>query len=237
MSVPTTPSAETSRRWRSSRWLIAVELAIVAAIYLIDRYRWHHLIVFSKIPYLLVVGWLSLRLRGLRWKSIGLRIYRSWARTLALGLLFGVLMEVLELFATQPLLVRWLHHFPDLSDFNDMVGNYKLLLIYIALAWLLAAFGEEMVWRGYLMNRVADLFRDVPAAWILSLIVTSVAFGFGHFDQGMTGGIENTINGLLLGGLYLYFGRSLAVPIVAHGITDSIDLLIIYLGKYPGMGR
>ena len=225
----------TGPAWRNSRWLIAVELAVVAAIYLIDGFHWHHLIVFSKIPYLLVVGWISLRLRGLRWRNVGLRIYRSWGRTLALGILFGILMEALELFVTQPLLVRWLHHFPDLSDLNDMVGNSKLLLIYIALAWALAAFGEEMVWRGYLMNRVADLFRDWPSPWVLSLIVTSVAFGFGHFDQGMTGWIENTINGLLLGGLYLIFGRSLAVPIVAHGITDTIDLVIIYLGKYPGM--
>jgi membrane protease YdiL (CAAX protease family) len=221
--------------WRESRWLIVLELAIVAAIYLADRFRWHHLIVFSKIPYLLVVGWLSLRLRGLRWKNIGLRIYRSWGRTLALGILFGVLMEALELFVTQPLLERWLHDFPDLTDFNAMVGNFKLLLTYVALAWVLAAFGEEMVWRGYLMNRVADLFGDARAVWIFSLIVTSVAFGFGHFDQGMTGRIENTINGLLLGSLYLIFGRSLAVPIVAHGITDTVDLIIIYLGKYPGM--
>jgi len=235
VTIPAEASPRVEATWRSSRWLIIVELAIVAFIYLIDRFHWHHLIVFSKIPYLLVIAWLSLRLRGLRWKNIGLKIYRSWARTLALGLLFGALMEALELFVTQPLLVRWLHHFPDLSDFNDMIGNSKLLLIYIALAWTLAAFGEEMVWRGYLMNRVADLFRGAPATWILSLIVTSVAFGFGHFDQGVTGWIENTINGLLLGGLYLYFGRSLAVPIVAHGITDTIDLIIIYLGKYPGM--
>ena len=228
-------SSPAASGWRSSRWLIVVELAIVAAIYLIDRYRWHHLIIFSKIPYLLVIGWLSLRLRGLRWRDIGLRVYRSWGRTLVLGIVFGAVMEALELFVTQPLLVRWLHHFPDLSDFNDMVGNTKLLLIYIVLAWLLAAFGEEMVWRGYIMNRVADFFRDTPGTWILSLIVTSVAFGFGHFDQGMTGWIENTINGALLAGLYLYFGRSLAVPIVAHGITDTIDFIIIYLGKYPGM--
>jgi uncharacterized protein len=221
--------------WRNSRWLIVVEMAIVAAIFLIDYYRWHHLIILSKIPYLLVFAWISLRVRRLRWRDIGLRLYPGWARTLALGLLFGALMEGLELFVTQPLLVRWLHHFPDLSDFNDMIGNSKLLLIYIALAWTLAAFGEELVWRGYMMNRVADLFRGTPAVWIVSLIVTSVAFGFGHFDQGMTGWIENTINGLLLGGLYLYFGRSLAVPIVAHGITDTIDLIIIYLGKYPGM--
>ena len=41
--------------------------------------------------------------------------------------------------------------------------------------------------------------------------------------------------GLLLGAMYLGTGRTLAVPIIAHGIQDSIDLVLIFLGKYPGM--
>jgi membrane protease YdiL (CAAX protease family) len=41
--------------------------------------------------------------------------------------------------------------------------------------------------------------------------------------------------GLLLGIMYLRTGRNLAVPIVAHGIQDSIDVILIFLGKYPGM--
>ncbi len=235
MSLAAGPSSEAAAGWRSSRWWIVAELGLVALIYLVDQFHWHHLIVFSKTPYLFVLGWISLRIRGLRWRDVGLRVYNSWARTLALGILVGALMEALEVFVTQPLLVSWLHHYPDLSDFKDMVGNYKLLLIYLALTWVLAAFGEEMVHRGYLLNRVADLFRETPARWAVSLLITSIVFGFGHFDQGMTGWIENTVNGLLLGGLYLRCGRSLAVPIVAHGVTDTIDFLIIFLGKYPGM--
>jgi membrane protease YdiL (CAAX protease family) len=39
----------------------------------------------------------------------------------------------------------------------------------------------------------------------------------------------------LLGGLYLATGRNLTVPIVAHGITDTIDFVLIFLGLYPGM--
>jgi membrane protease YdiL (CAAX protease family) len=100
---------------------------------------------------------------------------------------------------------------------------------------VLAAFGEEMVHRGYVLNRIADLLRGAPSRWALSLVIASLAFGFGHYDQGLTGWIENTIAGLLLGGMYLYFGRNLAVPIVAHGVTDTIDFLIIFFGKYPGM--
>jgi len=51
----------------------------------------------------------------------------------------------------------------------------------------------------------------------------------------MTGIIDEGFIGLLLGLIYLRTGRNLAVPIVAHGVSDSVDLILIFPGKYPGM--
>jgi uncharacterized protein len=126
------------------------------------------------------------------------------------------------------------HKWPDLSDLRPLVGNPNLLLAALLLTWSLAAFGEELVYRGYLMNRVADLFAPTRTAWTLSLVLTSILFGFGHYDQGAIGQIENVIGGCLLAVFYLLCGRKLAVPIVAHGVQDTIDVLLIFLGKYPG---
>jgi len=50
-----------------------------------------------------------------------------------------------------------------------------------------------------------------------------------------TGMIENIWDGLLLGALYLACGRNLAAPLIAHATSDTIDFILIYLGKYPGM--
>jgi hypothetical protein len=47
--------------------------------------------------------------------------------------------------------------------------------------------------------------------------------------------IENIWDGLLLGALYLACGRNLTAAIVAHGVTDTIDVLLMFAGKYPGM--
>lgn len=218
--------------WPQSKWLVVVELAIVATLFVADIY--HH-IFFSKTPYLFLLGWFSLRLRGLRWKDVGFAQPKSWRKAFLLGLAIGLAMELFELFVSQPLLTRWLGNSPDLSDFNDVVGNLKLLLLYLLLVWVLGALGEEIVYRGYLMNRVAGLFRKTGAAWIISLVVVSVVFGCGHLDQGKTGMIENIWDGLLLGLLYLACGRNLAVPVIAHAFSDSLDFLLIYLGKYPGM--
>ena len=221
-----------ARGWRQSRWLAVAELAVVVLIYVADA---RHLIFFSKTPYLLAFGWISLRVRGLRWRDVGLFRYRSWAKTLALGVGAGLLMEVIELGVTQPFLVRVLGKQPDLSEFHALHGNWKFLAVVILLAWTVAAFGEEMVYRGYLMNRVADLFHRTRAAWVISLLVVHIGFGFSHIYQGWTGVIDEGLMGLLLGLLYLRCGRNLAVPIVAHGVADTVDFLLIFLGKFPGM--
>ena len=220
------------QRFRESVWLALLEFAIVAGLFYADV---HHHIYISKTPYIFVLGWASLRLRGMRWKDVGFARPRSWRKALLIGVAVGVCMEALELFVTQPLLARWLGKMPDLSDFADVTGNLKMLVFWVVLVWVLGALGEEIDYRGYLMNRVAGVFGETKAAWALSLIAVSIVFGCGHLDQGATGMIENVLNGLMLGGLYLACGRNLAVPIIAHALTDTLDFVLIYLGKYPGM--
>jgi membrane protease YdiL (CAAX protease family) len=218
--------------WRQSKWLALVELAIVALIFVAGHY---HLIYFSNTPYLLLLGWISLRLRKLRWRDVGFTRNRSWARTLALGIGAGIVLEIIELFVTQPFLTRLLRKPPDLADFRFLTGNIKYTLAGLALVWTLAAFGEELVWRGYVMNRVADLGNRTRLAWFCSLIVVHAAFGFAHSYQGITGVIQEGFSGLLLGVIYLRTGKNLSVPIIAHGVSDTLDLLLIFLGKFPGL--
>jgi membrane protease YdiL (CAAX protease family) len=57
-----------------------------------------------------------------------------------------------------------------------LTGNIRMTLIFIVLSWTLAAFGEELFWRGYLMNRVADLGRHTPRGWAVSLVLVSAVF-------------------------------------------------------------
>lgn len=156
-------------------------------------------------------------------------------KTLAIGISAGIAMELFELFLSQPLLVRLTGKHPDLSVFRGIQGNVKYLLVALIFTWTLAAFGEELVYRGYLMNRVAALGTNTRTAWAISLVSVNVLFGCAHAGQGITGIIENALAGAILGLLYLRCGRGLAVPIIAHGITDTADFILLFLGKYPGL--
>lgn len=220
------------RRLRTSRWFIALEMALVACVFVADAY--HH-VYLSKTPYFIALGWISLALRGQRWREVGLSIPADWRRLLWIGILFGGVMELLELFATQPLLVALTGNYPNLSVLHDLVGNVRMLLIAVCASWLLAAFGEEIVWRGYLLNRMLDLTGRSPFGWLVCIAMVSLVFGLAHANQGSTGIIENAIDGALLAALYAACGRNLFAPIVAHGVTDTIDSVIIFLGRYPGM--
>ena len=214
-----------------SAWLVVVEFAIVVALFVAD---FKHHVFFSKTPYLFLLGWISLRWRGLGWRDVGLARPTNWRRTIVIGVLGGIGIELLELFITQPLLVKLTGKMPDFSDLGELHGNGKLVLLYLALTWTLAAFGEEMVYRGYLMNRVAGLFRNSKIAWMISLIAVSFVFGLGHIDQGITGQVENMIDGALLAAIFLATGCNLWAAIIAHGLTDTIDIVLMYMGKYPG---
>ncbi len=89
MEIESTNSG--GRAWRDNRWLVLVEFAVVVAIYVA---RQHHILKVSATPYLLLLAWISLRLRKVQWKQIGFARYRTWATTLLLGVACGVGLAV-----------------------------------------------------------------------------------------------------------------------------------------------
>ena len=84
--------------------------------------------------------------------------------------------------------------------------------------------------------RAADFLGSGTRAWVIAFIVVNVTFGLAHLYQGPSGVIQATVGGVLLGVLYLVTGRNLLAPILAHGIGNSIDFTVMYLGLYPGVG-
>lgn len=219
---------------RSGRLRAALELALAAA--LVVGANVYEFVPISETPWLVLIGWLSLRLRGLGWRSVGLTRPASWARTIALAILAGIALQLLSEFVTEPLIERLTGQAADLSSFQSLVGNLPATLSMLALVWTLAAFGEEMSYRGYVLERAAALGHGSKTAYLVAMLVVSALFGLGHFYQGVSGVLGSTFSGLLFGTLYLASGRNLWLPILAHGFSDTIGLVLIYLGLVPELG-
>ncbi len=211
----------------------SIEISAFVAVVVADALG---LVPISQTIFLVPLVWIFLRLRHARWSTIGFYRPGNLKQAIVLGAFSGVLLELLAVFVTTPGISALLGVEPDYSGFKDVHGNLKLLLVFLFFSWVIAAFGEEICFRGFLMKRLAQVFGESRAAWIVSLLLSSVLFGWGHTEQGVSGWIQEGLSGLWLGCLFLATQRNLAVPIVAHGVSNTLAFVLIYAGRYPGLG-
>lgn len=209
-----------------------IEIALFVLIVIADAAGF---VPLTQTILLLPLAWISLRLRHERWSSIG------WSRparpglAIVAGAIAGVVLELFAIVVTTPVISRLFGVEPDYSGVAAVRGNLALLFVFLALSWLLAAVGEEIAFRGFLMKRIAQVFGERGGAWMLALVASSVLFGWGHTEQGISGWVQEGLSGLWLGSLFLLARRNLVVPIVAHGVSNTLAFVLIYLGRYPGL--
>ena len=213
------------RLLRDNRLAIGTEILIVPLFFALQ--------VPARSILFVLIGWLSLWLRRSGWRHIGMNRPVSWRRTVLLGVGIGVVYNVLDIAIIVPLLHRLTGESLDLSQFDSLRNNFTVLLFMLAVVWIKAGFGEEMAYRGYILNRLADFFGRGKAGWTLGLMISAFFFGFAHGYQGITGMADTLLFGVLAGVLYLTSGRNLWLPVIAHGVMDTMTFTLIFLGLYP----
>lgn len=115
-------------------------------------------------------------------------------------------------------------------------GDLTAYAIWILLVvWGSAAFGEELLARGYIMNRLEAVFGQRPVGIVLAVLGQAAIFGALHAIQGATGVVITAYIGVVLAVTYYLSGRNLWASILAHGIMDTVSLTAMYLGApLPG---
>lgn len=121
----------------------------------------------------------------------------------------------------------------DVSRFADVQGNLVALAGMLAISWSTAAFGEEVLFRGFLQQQLREWFSALPAGGLLAVLAQALLFGLGHAYQGATGILVSASIGLAFGLLRLRL-RSVWPLVIAHGLIDTVSMLALYLGARPG---
>jgi len=167
---------------------------------------------------------------GWDWSYFGLGKIK-WAGSILPALGYVMLIILLNDFLMEPLLEMIIGDGIQLESFDGLRGNLPNLLMMLAVMWVMAAFGEEFFYRGYVMNRLAHLFGNSRLSWTIALILSSVIFGIVHGYQGISGMVSTGFVGLFLG-LAFYRNRdNLLIGILVHGIYDTYGLSLIYFGN------
>ncbi len=168
--------------------------------------------------------------RGSSWQAIGVQLPESWVRTIIWVIVLYAASALLQLCVVRPLSNAY--HWPtlDLSRFSGLRGNAIALAGWLALAWITAAIGEELLFRGYLMTQLLAALGGGRWAIGAAVVIQAALFGVAHAYLGLRGVVTAGCVGLIYGIVYLCNGRNLAPLILAHGLTDSLSLVAIYLG-------
>jgi membrane protease YdiL (CAAX protease family) len=211
-----------------SRLLSALELLFGSFVVIAHNvYR----LVPNEVPILCIAGLLSLRLRDGGWESLGLKRPSSWIRTIGIALGAAALRLMMGEFVTDPLTSKiWPAPQEMPSVFDSMTGNTRQAFLALLIVWTFAAFGEEIAYRGYLMNRAADAGGRSRSSYGIALVIVSILFGLGHTWKGPGGMIDSGLAGAILGTAYLVSGRNLWVAILAHGFIDTTGVVLLYFG-------
>lgn len=157
------------------------------------------------------------------WREIGYVQPKSWIGSLAVGLALGIALKFLMKAIVMPLLGAD----PINQAYHYLAGN-RAMLPAALWAMVVAGFGEETVFRGYMFERLGKLFGSGVGAKALIVLITAGLFGLAHYAvQGLTGVEHATIVGLVFGTIFAITGR-IWMLMCAHTAFDLTALVMIY---------
>lgn len=170
---------------------------------------------------------------GTRWRDLGFVRPPHGAIDLVVALVAGVFFKILMKALVMPLL-----GFSAInSTYHYLTGNTATLLV--TLLWVIAGggFGEELIWRGFLFERLGAFLGPRAHAKLVIVAVTSILFALAHlWDQGVPGAVQATITGLVFGATYARI-RTIWPVMVAHAAFDVAAVLMIYWNLEEPIGR
>jgi uncharacterized protein len=184
------------------------------------------------IPYrVLVLAFAALiwvLLEAANLQPIGLGRQRL-APTLIWGI--GVAVGVIALGQVSDLLIdKVLGVHSDLSGYGALAGNAEAALKLLAVALTSAAFGEEVLFRGFLSYQLVELLGSGARSRWITILLSGGLFGVAHHIQGPIGIITTGVVGVVFSWAWFRSGRNLWAMILAHALVDSFGIGMLYLG-------
>ncbi len=118
---------------------------------------------------------------------------------------------------------------PDLSRYDSISGNLTAAIAMAMILPLTASIPEEVIYRGFLMGRLSEVFGRGKGGAAATVFVQAIVFGSIHFQWGIGGMIMTFVMGIVWGSAYLLCGRNLWIVILAHSAGHILFVIQLYL--------
>jgi membrane protease YdiL (CAAX protease family) len=178
--------------------------------------------LFSPLSAVFVLVWVQLSRTP--WREIGYVRPKGWIGSVIAGIVFGGAFKFLLKAIVMPLLGA-----PELNEaYHYLAGNKAAMPGMVFTLIVVAGFGEETVFRGWMFERLGKLFGPGAGARTFIVLFTSTLFALAHYSvQGLAGSEQAMITGLVFGTIFARTGR-IFFPMVAHAAFDLTALAFIY---------
>jgi uncharacterized protein len=174
--------------------------------------------------------------RGEKWSAFGLALNSiSWKEALKTFLL-SILVLVLALsgFILGSIIMANITGIPEGSDmggYDYLKDNIGMLILTLIGVYIASSFGEEVIYRAFLINRISEIGQKTKKATIIAVILSSIIFGLIHYNWGPMGIVQTGFMGLALGICYVKIKKRLWILILAHAYMDTILMVQMYLAS------
>ena len=160
------------------------------------------------------------------WREIGYVRPQSWTKTIAIGIVLGVTLKFIMKALVMPLFGA-----PPINQaYQFVTGNSAVIPLMIYTMIVVAGFGEETFYRGWMFERFGKLLGQSSAAKAAIVLITAILFASVHYPEQRWPGVEQAfITGLIFGSIFAVTGQ-LFLLMSAHAAFDLTALWMIYYG-------
>jgi membrane protease YdiL (CAAX protease family) len=193
-------------------------------------------VIWGAYVLMFAIVWTGMKVRGKSWKDFGLTFKRvslnEGLRIFGLSLLVFIIASLA--FLIGPILMAnftEIQQNADFSKYDFLKDNLGGLLLSLASVYIVSSFGEEVIFRAFLINRISELINGTKYSSVIAVILSSIFFGLIHYQWGPMGMFQTGCMGLTMGIFYVKLKKRLWILILAHAYMDTLLLVQIYLAS------
>lgn len=180
--------------------------------------------LLARMAFLVLLCNWFLRRNGERWADLGLRRLGRWWMVPLLVAGGFLLLIMASMFMMHLLLPAIGAQLPQVHRTSTLrADSWEYLFWAIPVSWGSAAFGEELLFRGFILNRIGQIIGSSRTSAIFVAVALQAAlFGSLHIYQGIGGVLMTGAAGLVIGLVWLAGGRNLWPCVLLHGLIDFL---------------
>lgn len=181
------------------------------------------------IPIILLVG-VSLKTSKESFKDIGFNLKNINFKSFLIGGLVAIFAFTFLRTIFFPIL-EMLIDFKDVQVdlYTKLKGNTSFYIFILIMGALIGGVYEEIVFHGFIFTRLEKMINSKHRT-IISFLITSIIFGFYHYQLGTADAINAFLMGAVYLGLFVRYKRNLWYSIFCHSVYNSIAITLLYLG-------